>query len=274
MGRPVFTPKPPVAKLPLQVRKDIRDKYEENKAELDSDITKLLGMPSGFISALKSYLEKYGDDGKAHFNTATSTCGFQRSELGDSAPTIFADVKEGVYRILFHHDRVGYNMSSQTDLILPTVEAVSTSGFSLQAKNSIENHYKGEIGDLQKEIGAITGIADVVLDPNFEENYRALSALTDTKWQANFGKQLTNDSFLDQHNVGFKKDEMLRESLQEALGSKTFKIRIVKKTTNDKTNEIVLEDGVAHLQATIERWWYNVNNKDAGLVKLLWYRYL
>jgi hypothetical protein len=109
-------------------------------------------------------------------------------ERGDSAPTISADVKEGVYRILFNHDRVGYNMSSQNDWILPAIEAVPSGGFSLQAKTSIEKDYNDQIGDLQKEIAELTGIKDVVLDPNFEENYQALLALPDTKWHANFGK--------------------------------------------------------------------------------------
>jgi hypothetical protein len=43
---------------------------------------------------------------------------------------------------------------------------------------------------------------------------------------------------------------MLQEGLQEVLESKTFKIRIVKKTTNDKTNEAVIEDGVVYLQVS------------------------
>jgi hypothetical protein len=43
---------------------------------------------------------------------------------------------------------------------------------------------------------------------------------------------------------------MLQEGLQEVLESKTFKIRIVKKTTNDKTNETVIEDGVVYLQVS------------------------
>ncbi|KAJ7638124.1 hypothetical protein B0H17DRAFT_1216831 [Mycena rosella] len=304
MAKTTFTPKPALEKLPLAVRKDIRDKYDENKADLESQISTLLGTSftlqinpnevvayvkedsrvsiggmftsyvNGFISALKSYLEKYGEDGKAHFNAAVSKAqlSINVNEQGDNGPTISADVKDGVYRILFNHDRVGYNMSSQNDWILPAIEAAATGGFSLQAKNSIENDYNDQIGDLQKEIGQITGMADVVLDPNFEENYEALKALPDTKWQANFGKvhfSYFNGLKSQLESQGFKKDDMLQEGLQEALTSKTFKIRIVKKTTNDKTNEIVIDDGVAYLQTTAERWWYNVNDMGAGIVKLL-----
>ncbi|KAJ7236280.1 hypothetical protein B0H12DRAFT_1256692 [Mycena haematopus] len=219
-----FTPKPALEKLPLAVRKDskFRDKYDENKADLESQISKLLGTTftlainpnevvayvkedsrvsigsmftsyvNGFILALKQYLEKYGEDGKAHFNAAVSKSqlSIHVDELGDDGKTISADVKDGVYRILFNHDRVGYNMSSQGEFMLPAIEAASTGGFSLQAKNSIEKDYDSQIGDIQKQIAEITGIAqsELVLDPNFEENYEALSALPDKKWHANFGK--------------------------------------------------------------------------------------
>jgi hypothetical protein len=37
-----------------------------------STLTNEISYVNGFISALKSYLEKYGDDGKAHFNAAVS----------------------------------------------------------------------------------------------------------------------------------------------------------------------------------------------------------
>ncbi|KAJ7911482.1 hypothetical protein B0H13DRAFT_1875765 [Mycena leptocephala] len=308
MAKNSFTPKPALEKLPLAVRKDSKfisfdlSKILANIPHSPRQISKLLGTSftlaispnevvayvkedsrvsiggmftsyvNGFISALKSYLEKYGDDGKAHFNAAVSKAqlsvnvSFLKSQLetvsqsfikvdeqGDSAPTISADVKEGVYRILFNHERVGYNMSSQNDWILPAIEAVPSGGFSLQAKTSIEKDYNDQIGDLQKEIAEITGIKDVVLDPNFEENYQALLALPDTKWHANFGK--VHFAYFDGlkrqlESQGFKKDEMLQEGLQEVLESKTFKIRIVKKTTNDKTNEAVIEDGVVYLQVS------------------------
>ncbi|KAJ6468379.1 hypothetical protein C8R45DRAFT_1018511 [Mycena sanguinolenta] len=300
-----FAPKPALEKVPLAVRKDIRDKYEEKQADLESQISKLLGtnftlainanevVPyvkdtsrtsvggmftsyvNGFIAALQQYLEKYGEDGKVRFNAAVSKSqlSVHVDEKGDDGKTISADVKDGVYRILFNHDRVGYNMSSQGDFVLPAIEAASTGGgFSLLAQNSIDKEYNDQIGEVQKQIAEITGIANVVLDPNFEENYEALSALSDKKWHANFGR--VHFAYFDGlkgqlEQQGFKKDDMLQEGLQEALESKTFKIRVVKATKDNKTNEIVIEDGCAYIQTTPDRWWYNVRDAGAGLVKLL-----
>ncbi|CAK5268647.1 unnamed protein product [Mycena citricolor] len=304
MPKQTFSPKPAIEKLPLAVRKDIRDKFDGNKADFEEQLSKLLGVTftlaynpnelaayvkdldrtsvgntlsgytNGFISAVTSFLEKYGEDGKTHFNEAVSNSQLTIAvnSLGEGAPTISADVKDGVFRILFQHERFGYNITSQSEIILPAIEGAARDGFSLQAKNSIEKHYTEEIDSLKKEIEAITGISGVILDPNFEENYQTLLTLPDPKWQPNFGRVHLNyfEGLKGQlESQGFKKDDMLQEGLQEALPSKTFKIRIVKQTTGNKTNEIVIEDGVAYLQTTKERWWYNVNDMGAGLVKLL-----
>ncbi|KAJ7760747.1 hypothetical protein DFH07DRAFT_430750 [Mycena maculata] len=304
MAKSTFAPKPPVEKLPLATRKDIRDKYEERKTELESEISQLLGVSftlainpnevvayvkedsrasvgdmfatyvTGFILGLKDYVEKYGDDGKAHFNAAVSASqlSVNVNELGEKGDTISADVKDGVYRILFNHDRVGYNMNQQYDCILPAIEAVPTDGFCLRAKHSIENDYTDKIDDLRNEIAEITGIKDVVLDANFEENYKALceAAEPPQQWQQNFGKvhfSYFNGLKGQLEMQGFKADEMLQEGLQEVVTSKTFKIRIVAKTKD--TNETVIEDGVVYLQTTANRWWYNANDMGTGLVKLL-----
>lgn len=167
----------------------------------------------------------------------------QVNEEGDAGRTISADVKDGIYRILFNHDRVGFNLTSQEEWVLPAIEAASSGGFSLAAKNSIATAYTEQIEELQKEIAQITGIVDVVLDPNFEENYKTLSEkATDSKWHSRFGHvhygyfnglkgQLESQGMLTGPPceerllrwvilLGFKKDDMLQEGLQEALPSK------------------------------------------------------
>ncbi|CAK5268831.1 unnamed protein product [Mycena citricolor] len=281
-----FTPKPLVEKLPLAVRKDVRDKFDGNKADFEEQISKLLGISKftlaynpnllaayvkdldrtslgnmmneyskGFIYLLKHFIDSYGEDGKAHFNAAVSKAELtvNVNEVGDSAPTIAGDVQDGVFRLLFHPARVGYDITSQEEVILPAIEAAATGGFALEVKNSIKKFYSPGIDAVRTEIEELTGISGVILDPNFEENYEALSSLPKAKWHFNFGKVHFEyfDGLKSQLlKQGFKKDEMLQEGLQEALPSKTFKIRVVEQTTNDKTNQIVIENGVAYLQAS------------------------
>jgi hypothetical protein len=45
MPKYTFTPKPALEKLPLAVRKDIRDNFEPKKEELETAISNLLGTP-------------------------------------------------------------------------------------------------------------------------------------------------------------------------------------------------------------------------------------
>lgn len=178
--------------------------------------------------------------------------------LGDKAPTISSEIKDGVYRILFKHDSFGYNAYDVYDSLVPAIEAVSREGFSLRAKHSIEHDYKSEIEDVQQEIGEILAIPDVILDPNFEENYKALVAAKkdDNDFQGSFGAA-TFAYFKDGLKYqlqyqGFAKDDMLQEGFAEVVTSKTIKLRVVPKLVKRTYNEIIIEDGVAYLQVRLK----------------------
>ncbi|KAG6838389.1 hypothetical protein H0H93_006895, partial [Arthromyces matolae] len=96
---------------------------------------------------------------------------------------------DGVFRILFHHQKLAYNQNYLREFLLKAIEDVPRAGFSIVAKNSIEEHYTSEIDDVTTAIGEILALPDVVLDPNFEANYEALTAVkTDKDWHRNFGK--------------------------------------------------------------------------------------
>ncbi|KAJ7931671.1 hypothetical protein B0H13DRAFT_1593972 [Mycena leptocephala] len=216
-----WAPKPAIAKLPLAVRKDIRDNFDAKKEDFQARIKELLGVDfaininaaevwayaeegnssagtcfagyvEGFISALKTFMNKFDDNGKSFFNEAVtqSELTLVVNPLGDKGDTISSDVKEGVYRILFRHDRLGYNQNWQDDTMLPAIESAPREGFSLSAKNSIENDYESEIDEVRDAINKLVG-AEFTLDPNFEEIYKVLSAsdkVGDSDWQARIGR--------------------------------------------------------------------------------------
>ncbi|KAG6810708.1 hypothetical protein H0H92_010671 [Tricholoma furcatifolium] len=305
MPKNTFTPKPAIEKLPLSTRKEIRDKFESKLEDQESQISELLGTPfhvkidaaqvwaycppnsnynagyifhyyvEGFIGALKWYLEKFGEEGKGHFTDAVtkSELSINVNELGDAAPTITADIKDGVYRILFHHTRLGSNQDDQRDGLLKAVESVPRAGFSIVAKNSIGKDYNDEIDDVTAEISKILNLPDVILDPNFEANYEALGAVKkDTDWHASFGKatfQYFNGLKSQLEQQGFKGDEMLQEGLGEVLTTKTIQVRVVEKTKNNATLETALENGTVYIQMKADKWWYNVDDAGKGLVDLL-----
>ncbi|KAJ7066525.1 hypothetical protein C8F01DRAFT_705007 [Mycena amicta] len=301
MPKPVvFTPKPAIAKLPLAVRKDIRDNFDANvddfkariKAKLGVDYTINInaaevwayaaendtsagtcfkGYMEGFISGLEGFITKYEDNGKTYFNDAV-----KQSEItltvdprGDKGETLSAEVKDGVYRILFRHDRLGYNQNWQESTILPAIEAVEHEGFSLSAKHSIEEDYEGSIDEVRDEINKMLG-AEFTLDPNFEEVYAALKDCPDKDWKSGLGRTTLsyfNGLKYQLERQGFKDDDMLQEGLQEVVETKIFRIRVLPKTNS--TTETVVEDGVVYLQTRPDRWTYNASDMGEGLVKLL-----
>ncbi|CAK5283144.1 unnamed protein product [Mycena citricolor] len=299
---PAWSPKPAIEKLPLAVRKDIRDNFDSKKEALQERIKTALGSEytisvkpgevwayaedgntsagscfngyfEGFVTGLESFLKTYGDNGKQYFNDAVkqSEITLEVNPNGDKGETISADVKDGVYRILFRHDRLGYNQNWQESTILPAVEGVETAGFSLSAKHSIDDKYDEEIDECKEAISKILG-AEFTLDPNFEEVYKALSTgITDSKdWESGFGGIVLRYFQGLQYQLerqGFKDDDMLQEGLQETIESKTFRIRVLPKTNS--TTETVIEDGVVYLQTRPDRWGYNTNDMGEGLVNLL-----
>jgi len=302
---PAFTPKAPIDKLPLAVRKDLRDNYESKKAEYETEIAALLGFPvkinidvnavwayardmgasqagstftgyiDGFISALKSYVDRFGDLGKEYFKNAVTKgeLTVTVNELGASADTIAADVKDGVFRILFKEDRLGYNQTWLTDLFVKAIDQAPHKGFCLLAKHSIEKEYNDEIDDIRQEIADILALPDVILDANFEENYAKLLKKGDQDWQKNFGEaslQYFRDGFKYQiTSQGFKGDDMLQEGFADVVTSKTITLRLVEKTQNGYSNEAIVENGTVYLQTTIDRWWYNVYEMGSGLIDKL-----
>nr|GAT45751.1 predicted protein [Mycena chlorophos] len=296
MPKPVvFTPKPALAKLPLAARKDLRDNFEAKQDDLKTQIKNLVGVDltfdintaevwayapedkinagstftgyiEGFIRGLENFVKTYGDMGKEHFAEAVSAkvLTIVVNPLGDKGETISTDVHEGVYRILFRHDRLGYNMSQQWDLVLPAIDSVPRpqGGMSLTARYAIENDYVGSAEPVIEQINKMLG-AEFTFDPNFEANYAALKAAEDApgNWERNFGNSALN------YWRGFKNDEMLQEGLQEIVETKTFRIRVNPKTK--ATIETVIEDGVVYVQARPERFAYNHMEAGTGLVKLL-----
>lgn len=110
-------------------------------------------------------------------------------QMGHKASYISADVKDGVFRILFKQDSFGSNTSYLYDDFVKAIDAVTQpdTPFSLKAKHSIATDYNDGIDDVREEIGTILNLPDVILEPNFEKNYVALKS-KDGDWQENFGR--------------------------------------------------------------------------------------
>ncbi|KAJ7438768.1 hypothetical protein FB451DRAFT_1151892 [Mycena latifolia] len=194
-----FTPKPAIAKLPLAVRKDIRDNFAAKKEDLQARIKALEGTDftikinaaevwayaeegntsagtcfegyvEGLISALETFM-KFNENGKTFFNEAgtQSELTLTVNPLGHKGEAISSDVKDGVYRILFRHDRSDTTATGSVhSTMLPAIESAPREGFLLSANSSIESDYDDEVDEAREESDKLVG-TDIPLDPNFEE---------------------------------------------------------------------------------------------------------
>ncbi|KAF7370522.1 hypothetical protein MSAN_00684200 [Mycena sanguinolenta] len=280
-----FTPKPALDRLPLAARKDLRENFQDKQEDFQARIKTLLGKDftininaeevwayaaeentstggyfsayvEGFISALEQFLSKYGEDGKTYFNEAVmqSQLTLTVNPLGEKAETISSDIKDGVYRILFNHKQLGYNQHWQTDHILPAVESVPREDFALSTKYSIRVDYEANVEPLRQEINKLCG-AEFILDPNFDENYKVLSAANDKisekNWRSRIGATMLSYFKGLQYQLerqGFKDDDMIHEGIQEVIHTKTFRIRVV--PTTKKATETVISEGIVFLQVS------------------------
>jgi hypothetical protein len=257
---PVFTPKPAIDKLPLAVRKDLRDNFESKKADFDQDLSDLLGFPmtfnfdingtwayaeeasinptraggtysaycEGMIAATKGFVDKFGDLGKEYFKDAVteSQVVLVPNELGESATTITMDVKDGSLRIIFQFKSLGYNCSWLNDPLIEAINNAPRPGFNLQAKQSMSVHYDDEIDEVKDEIEKYLNMQGVILDPNFEENYSKIlpKKKDDKNWYKNFGKatyEYFSNFKANLKNQGFDGDDMLQEGFAEVITTKT-----------------------------------------------------
>jgi hypothetical protein len=297
--------KPAAEKLPLAVRKDVRDNFEAKKEDLLKELSDLLGRPytvnfdanevfpytkvdgfgkslhgylEGVVSGVRDLIEKYPRDGAQHFNDAV-----HKSEIAlhvnpnGNGEVIDCEIKDGVFVILFRHDDCfGYNLGNVGGYMQKRIDEVPRDDFPLLVKGSLQKHYEPEFEKIKAEVAEVLAMPDVVLDSNLKECCDKLQAAGNKAtraWGENFGEVFIHyfgKGLLEQlRDQGFPKDDMLQEGLAEVLTSKTFKVRVVDKLVKGSVNETILEDGVCYLQTTPDNWGYNYNSMGAKLVDML-----
>lgn len=210
------------------------------------------------VDAVERFVEEYGEDGKLHFNEAVTNGEFTLNvnESGFDASVIGCEVKDGTYRILFRYDCLGYNQSTIYETMLTAIDSAPREGFPVEIKASIATYWDGGAEDVRQAIGEILAMPDVVIDPNFEENYAAMKGgkPTSVNWKEKFANVILEyfnggiKAQLDRQ--GFKDDDLLQEGLAEVLTSKTFKLRIVETMKTPGIHETFFEDGICYIQVS------------------------
>jgi len=199
----------PSVKLPLAVRKNLRDYWEPEKPQLEARLSALMGVPwivdidiggvyayakEGYakdnpgkmitkyitdtITNLEEFLRKYGEDGKVELNTLASSHSVTLVP-SESVHYSGCDVASGSLRILFNEKYLGTNIQQATFEIGAAVNkagalAAASAGaipLSFDARNSIKNEYEAKIGEVQAKVTKLLALPFVTFTPNFEHNY-------------------------------------------------------------------------------------------------------
>ncbi|KAL0780941.1 hypothetical protein CaCOL14_002276 [Colletotrichum acutatum] len=311
---------PPAEKLPLALRKNIRDDWENKKEDLQKQLSDVLGAEwtlkdinpnalypyaqdgyakeslgscieqyvSEAIYNLKSFAERYGEDGKSELNSIcharSLAIDLDDRPKGERVSYCGVLVKEGgVLAIVFSEGNLGTNISSavETQGLLAALNAApaapgSVAVMSFAARNAVRQDYDPQIEETRKSLADMLERPDIALCPNFETNFEKMKAAAATKgsevrsdWEANFGlfTRMYFEGLRSQMRYQkFDDDDMLREGFNEAAEKGQIHFRIVDKMAYATYGEVVLEDGLICLQTQAHNFGTNV---DYAAEKLL-----
>ncbi|RSM20603.1 hypothetical protein CDV31_000581 [Fusarium ambrosium] len=226
---------PPAEKLPLAVRKNIRDGWENKKEEWEKKLSDLLGESwtididpkalypyaeadswastslgdciNGYVEGveyqMRYFIDSNGGDGpKAEINNICSAH-VLTMDFDEENTVSYCGVKvtpEGKLVILFTEGNLGTNTSyaAESSKLVKALNEGPTGDrpMSYIARASIRNDYEKGLPDVQKKLNKIFG-KDVAIVPNFEDNFNKLKADKNAQdgWEDIFGR--THLSYLE-----------------------------------------------------------------------------
>ncbi|KAI0880933.1 uncharacterized protein GGS22DRAFT_192770 [Annulohypoxylon maeteangense] len=205
---------PPVEKLPLALRKNIRDAWDNKKSGFEQQISDILTVPwtidinpnqlfayaeegyakeslgdciasyiNGAIYKLKDYVSSGGDEGLKELNSICHAHTITM-DLDDANRVTYcgADVHEGKLRILFAPSRLGTNIDDalSREVLLkalneaPAPESDGAVTLSFAARKGIRDEYENRAEEIRSQIGKILEKPDIKLTPNFEDTFTKL----------------------------------------------------------------------------------------------------
>ncbi|KAH8883563.1 hypothetical protein GQ53DRAFT_698995 [Thozetella sp. PMI_491] len=208
---------PAVEKLPLALRKNVRDEWEANKADFEKQLSDVLGTAwtidinpnavwpyhnDGYAkdslgACIKSYVDgaiyqlkyltgKY--TGLADEINSLASAHVLTMDVDDSEPKRFSysgtDVQDGKLRLLFRPDALGTNIdhAAQDSQLFPALNAApSDKPLSFTVRNGIRTDYDPNIEALRAKIGTLIERPDIKLVPNFDDTFAKLKAAAAVK---------------------------------------------------------------------------------------------
>ncbi|XWX01171.1 hypothetical protein V2A60_009197 [Cordyceps javanica] len=298
---------PPAEKLPLAIRKDIRDNWESKKEENEKEISDILGekwtididpkniYPYGTdgsyakestgamiaeyvrcaVSGLRRYIDNHGDDGKQEINKLASAHSLIMDLDTDKKISYCGCgiTSSGQLAILWEDGNLASNIDEvfSERKINTALNEVPSEGISYETRIDIKKYYEAKIAEVSARINAVLK-RDYALEPGFEAAYAKLSGT-----KANFKDNLGSFVYLYYEALAkalirfkFDSDDMLQEGFNEAVESGKIAFRIVDASQMKETyGEVVVEDGVLYIQTSPDYYGSNIDDVASKLVDQL-----
>ncbi|KAI1656083.1 hypothetical protein F4813DRAFT_365262 [Daldinia decipiens] len=211
---------PPIEKLPLALRKNIRDEWDNKKSDLEQKLSDTLATPwtvdvnpnqlyayaeegyakeslgsciaeyiNGAMYRLKEFKDNAGEDGLKELNTICYAHVIT-IDLDDACRFLYcgADVHEGKLRILFAPRKLGTNIDYALDreVLLkalneaPTPASDDAAVLNFAARSDISKEYDPKAEDIRAQIANILSKPDIKLGLNFEDTFSRLREASKT----------------------------------------------------------------------------------------------
>ncbi|KAJ3339783.1 hypothetical protein HDU93_007782 [Gonapodya sp. JEL0774] len=209
------TVKPPVEKIPLAARKNLRDSFESKKADFEAKLSGLLGtawtvdvnanaiLPyadegewnsvgdsiaryiEDAIDKLKYFLGKpQGELLKSELNTVCDkhVLSLAFDEEGKVPYYNATEIKDGVTRILFKEGKFNTNTQQSFDdlakavNVAPTPAGVTKPATSFATRVGIELEWTPKEAEIVAKLRELTGMSEFKVEPNWEETYAKMAA--------------------------------------------------------------------------------------------------
>ncbi|KAL4245320.1 hypothetical protein ABKN59_008338 [Abortiporus biennis] len=255
-----------MSKLPLVIRKSLRDNWESKKPDFETKFLYQLAVDkNSFNSEAKTdpgavlakysqaaldnvteYVKNYGDSGKSELNALASKHEIILIPAEDENKCSSG----GVYC----SDALQYLNKAVNEA------SKSVSPLSLIARENIKKEFDPKIGSLRQKFIELLQVPDFTLDPNFKGNAQVLNKAgtnATNDWETTFGEtayRYFERIYQAMERDGFGKDDMLQEGFQEAVEMNKMTVRITEKLEKMRYNEVWINEGVFYIQTTPDNW--------------------
>ncbi|KAK2744944.1 hypothetical protein FQN57_004074 [Myotisia sp. PD_48] len=238
-----------------------------------------------FVQNLEDFIKDTEDHGREELNSSCSNHEVALAPQDDDSDFKYGglEIKDGQLRMVFNENKFGFGISETSryfeDAIkaAPSADGAPRSGINFTISTMIENDYPGGIEEIEQDLKDLTGLPDLVVNPNWEHNASKLAAhaaKTGNDWWDQGFVQGVIDYFEvirdELRNNNWEGDDLKQEGFQDFVTSNEICVRVADRLKDPNAdNELILENGVLYIQTTPDTWTRNTYGFAYNLMNVI-----